>query len=57
MICAKLCDLIQVSDKRTKIEFEVCSFDKLSSFKKIVFKTGIFEAKATVSAEEEENNE
>ena len=30
MICAKLCDLIQVLDKRTKIEFEVCSFEKNS---------------------------
>jgi len=37
MVCAKLCDLVQVLDKRTKIDFEVCSFDKISSFKGDVF--------------------
>ena len=37
MICAKLCDLVQILDKRTKIDFEVCSFEKFSSFKGDVF--------------------
>ena len=37
MVCAKLCDLVQILDKRTKIEFEVCSFEKISSFKGDVF--------------------
>ena len=37
MVVCKLCDLCACLEKKTKIEFDVCSFEKFATFKGDVF--------------------